>query len=254
VKPQVKLAPDAMTLYHCAAVLFRATALAAVRGKGSFTVALSGGSTPRSVYSILATEPAFRGGIPWDRCFFFWGDERHVPPESAESNFRMATETMLSQLPVTSSQIFRLPGELLDAAEAACMYEKQLAAFFKLGPGEFPRFDLVLLGMGPDGHTASLFPGTDALSEERRLVVANWVGKFGSSRITMTAPVFNNSANVMFLVSGEDKAPALKSVLEGPYSPQQLPSQLIRPHNGSLVWLVDAAAAKLLQDCQLQEA
>jgi 6-phosphogluconolactonase len=254
VKPQVKLASDAVTLYHLAADSFRAAALEAVRGKGSFAVALSGGSTPRSVYSILAKEPAFRDEIPWDKCFFFWGDERHVPPESADSNFRMATETMLSKLPIASSQIFRINGEMPDASNAALEYESKLSVFFKLGSGEFPRFDFVLLGMGPDGHTASLFPGTDALNEERRSVVANWVGKFGASRITMTAPVFNNSANVMFLVSGEDKAPAFRSVHEGPYSPQELPAQLIRPHNGSLVWLVDAAAGKLLQNCQLQEA
>src|SRR5437879_2515362 len=156
----------------------------------------------------------------------------------------MARETLLSRVP--AGQVFRIKGEAPDASAAAAEYEQDLRAFFKLADGEFPRFDLVLLGMGPDGHTASLFPGTKALHEQQRLAVSNWVGKFFTDRITLTPPVLNNAARVMFLVQGDDKAPALKAVLEGPFEPEQLPAQLIRPTQGKLLWLVDATAANLL--------
>src|SRR5437879_382202 len=156
----------------------------------------------------------------------------------------MARETLLSRVP--AGQVFRIKGEAPDASAAAAEYEQDLRAFFKLADGEFPRFDLVLLGMGPDGHTASLFPGTKALRERQRLVVSNWVGKFFTDRITLTPPVLNNAARVMFLVNGEDKALALKGVLEGPFEPEQLPAQLIQPQNGRLLWLVDAAAGSML--------
>ena len=143
----------------------------AVRANGRFTVALSGGSTPKTLYSLLATKP----DIPWDKIYFFWGDERHVPPDHPESNYRMANEALLSKVPVRAENIFRIHAEEKDAAAAALQYEQTLKDFFHLSPGEFPRFDLILLGMGPDGHTASLFPGTAALNETQRLVVANWV-------------------------------------------------------------------------------
>lgn len=213
----------------------------AVAARGRFTIALSGGSTPKSLFNLLATNA--RTTLPWDRMFFFWGDERHVPPTDAESNYRMADEAMLSKIPVAAGNVFRIATENPDAAAAADAYEQTLRRFFQLGPGEFPRFDLILLGMGPDGHTASLFPGTAALQEKSRLVVANWVEKLKASRITLTLPVLNAARCVAFLVSGTDKADALKAVLEGDAPGEQYPSKLVKPTDGKLIWLVDRAAA-----------
>jgi 6-phosphogluconolactonase len=178
--------------------------------------------------------------------FFFWGDERHVPPTDPESNYRMAEETLLSKIPVTPANVFRIPAEIPDAAAAAEAYEQTLRKFFALEPGQFPRFDLILLGMGPDGHTASLFPGTAALQEKSRQVVANWVEKFKTNRITLTLPVLNAARSVAFLVSGTDKALALKAVLEGDAPGEQYPSKLVRPADGQLIWFVDRAAASEL--------
>lgn len=216
----------------------------AVAARGRFTVALSGGSTPRSLFTLLATNA--RSTLPWDHMFFFWGDERHVPPTDAESNYRMAEEAMLSKIPVAAGNVFRIPAENSDAAAAAEAYEQTLRKFFALEPGAFPHFDLILLGMGPDGHTASLFPGTAALQEKSRLVVANWVDKFKTSRITLTLPVLNAARSVAFLVSGTDKAEALRAVLEGDAAGESYPSKLVRPSDGKLIWLVDRAAASAL--------
>ncbi len=213
----------------------------AVAARGRFTIALSGGSTPKSLFNLLATNA--RSTLPWDRMFFFWGDERHVPPTDPDSNYRMADEAMLSKIPVAAGNVFRIVAENPDAAAAAEAYEQTLRKFFQLGPGEFPRFDLILLGIGPDGHTASLFPGTAALQEKSRLVVANWVEKLKTSRITLTLPVLNAGRCVAFLVSGTDKADALKAVLEGDAPGEQYPSKLVKPSDGKLIWLVDRAAA-----------
>jgi 6-phosphogluconolactonase len=218
----------------------------AAQASGSFSVALSGGSTPRGLYALLAGDEALRGAVPWSKTHIFWGDERHVPPENSESNFRMVTEKLLSKVSIPPGNVHRILGEEPDAGRAAAAYEEELRRHFRLGPGELPRFDLVLLGLGPEAHTASLFPGTPALDETTRLAVPTWVGKLDSERITLTAPVFNAAANVLFLVAGDDKALALKAVLEGPFEPHQLPAQLIRLSSGRLAFLVDAAAARLL--------
>lgn len=212
-----------------------------VAARGRFTIALSGGSTPKGLFNLLATNA--RSVLPWDRMFFFWGDERHVPPTDPDSNYRMAEEAMLSKIPVAAGNVFRVPAENPDAAAAAEAYEQTLRKFFHLEPGQLPRFDLILLGMGPDGHTASLFPGTAALQEKSRLVVANWVDKLKTSRLTFTLPVLNAARCVAFLVSGTDKADALKAVLEGDAPGEQYPSKLVRPTDGKLIWLVDRAAA-----------
>ena len=217
----------------------------AVAASGRFTIALSGGSTPRSLNVLLATNA--RTSLPWDRTFFFWGDERHVPPTDSESNYRMAEETLLSKVPVPRANVFRILAENADAAAAALGYEETLRKFFALQPGEFPRFDLILLGVGPDGHTASLFPGTAALREKSRLVVANWVEKFKTDRITLTLPVLNAARCVVFLVSGTEKAAALHEVLETDAPGEQFPSKLVRPTDGQLIWLVDRAAASGLK-------
>jgi 6-phosphogluconolactonase len=217
----------------------------AVAERGRFTITLSGGSTPRSLYTLLATNA--RTSLPWDRTFFFWGDERHVPPSDPDSNYRMAEETLLSKIPVAATNVFRIPAENPDAAAAAKAYELTLRKFFALQPGEFPKFDLILLGMGPDGHTASLFPETAALQEKSRLVVANWIEKFKTSRITLTLPVLNAARCVAFLVSGTEKATALRAVLESDAPGEQCPSKLVRPTDGKLIWFADRAAASGLK-------
>lgn len=218
----------------------------AVAARGRFTIALSGGSTPRSLYNLLATNA--RTVLPWDKMFFFWGDERHVPPTDPESNYRMTDEAMLSKVPVPPGNVFRIPGENPDAAAVADEYEKTLRKFFKLESGAMPRFDLILLGLGPDGHTASLFPGTAALKEKSRLVVANWVEKLKTHRLSLTLPVLNAGRCVAFLVSGTDKASVLKTVLEEDAPGEQYPAKLVHPSDGNLVWLLDRAAASSLSN------
>lgn len=181
----------------------------------------------------------------WSRVFLFFGDERHVPPDDPESNFRMVKESLLTNVPIPPENVFRVKTENPDAAAAALEYEGELRKFFEVKPSEFPRFDLILLGMGPDGHTASLFPGSDALSEQTRLVVANWVAKFNTHRITFTFPVLNRAGEVMFMASGADKADMLHRVLEVK-TPPSLPAQNVQPSDGKLLWMIDEAAASKL--------
>lgn len=238
----VRISPDPPALFRAAAEEFSAQATAAVRARGRFTVALSGGSTPKSLYSLLATNTS----LPWDKTYFFFGDERHVPPDSPESNYRMAREALLSKIPIPPENVFRVPAENPDANQAAEAYEQTLKKFFNPPAGSFPRFDLILLGLGPDGHTASLFPGTRALQERSRWVVANWVEKFKADRITLTLLILNNAAVVMFLASGADKADTLKEVLQGKQPGELIPSKLVRPSDGKLIWMVDQAAAAQL--------
>jgi len=240
--PDLRISPDPATLFRAAADEFAGKALAAVRARGRFTLALAGGSTPKSLYSLLATN----GSLPWEKTFFFFGDERHVPPDDPESNSRMAREALLSKIPVPAENVFRVPAENPDASQAAAAYEQTLREFFRPAAGAFPRFDLILLGLGPDGHTASLFPGSKALQEKSRWVVANWVEKFKTDRITLTLPVLNNAAVVVFLVSGSDKVSALAEVLQGNQPGDLFPSKLVRPSDGDLIWMVDQAAAAQL--------
>jgi len=244
---EVRILPDGKAIAARAAQIFVDSANASVKERGIFIVALAGGSTPKALYGLLAAEP-FRLQLPWDKIGFFFGDERHVPPDHQDSNFRMASEAMLSKTTIAPSQVHRIQAENPDAEQAAQQYESELRNSFHLSPGQRPRFDLVLLGMGNEGHTLSLFPGTKALQDNGRLVMRNWVGKVCADRITMTAPVVNNAALVLFAITGADKAPALKAVLEGPYEPEQLPAQLIAPENGKLLYLVDAAAGSMLQN------
>jgi len=213
----------------------------AVAERGRFTIALSGGSTPRSLYNLLATNA--RTSLPWEQLCFFWSDERHVPPTDPDSNYRMANEAMLSKVPVPAGNVFRFPTENPDAEAAAKEYESTLRKFFQLKPGELPQFDLILLGLGPDGHTASLFPGTGGLQEKSRLVIANWVEKLKTHRLTFTLPVLNAARSVAFLVSGTDKAPVLHAVLEEKVPGEQYPAKLVQPTDGKLIWFLDRAAA-----------
>jgi 6-phosphogluconolactonase len=239
---EIRILNSLADLSQAAAPEFVALAVEAVRNKGRFCVALCGGSTPRGLYTLLADQP--QHSLPWEKIFFFWGDERHVPPDHPDSNYRMAFEALLSKISIPSENVFRVQAEEKDADNAARKYEQTLTPFFQLQPGEFPRFDLILLGMGPDGHTASLFPGTRALHEKTRLVVANWVDKLNVYRITMTLPVLNNSAYVLFLVSGRDKAKVLRDVLES--QTEEMPASLVHPTNGRLVWMVDREASSAL--------
>jgi 6-phosphogluconolactonase len=216
----------------------------AIAEHGRFTLALSGGSTPKILYASLVD-----ADLDWSRVHLFFGDERCVPPDDEQSNYRMAREALISKIDIPAANVHRIQAELASVDEAVMQYQSDLRAFFGLKePSELPRFDLVLLGLGPDGHTASLFPGTTALDEEERLVAAPWVSRLGTHRITLTARVINHAACVMFLVAGADKAETLKAVLEGPPRPRELPSQMIQPTEGELLWFVDRAAGKSLAD------
>lgn len=252
----LRAAPDDAALYHDAAEEFTRLAGAAVERAGTCSIALAGGSTPRLLYRLLtdrdapfkARLPWDRAHLPWDRIHFFWGDERLVPPDHPDSNYRMVREAMLDPASVPPANIHRIRGEAPDAAAAAAEYEEELRRFFKPAPDGRPRFDLVLLGMGADGHTASLFPGTPAIDEQARWVVATRRPQDALDRITLTVPVINNAAHVIFLVAGAAKAAMLKEVIEGNAPPQRLPSRAIRPVDGTLLWLVDQEAAARLRD------
>jgi len=225
-------------LFPAAAAEFARLAHTAIRTSGRFTVALSGGSTPKNLFKLLAGLPA--QDISWKQVYFFFGDERHVPPDDPESNFRMANETLLSKIPARPENVFRIHAEQ-DAETAAKDYEEQLVKFFNLQSGQFPRFDLIMLGLGPDGHTASLFPGSKGLSEMHRLVIANWVEKFNAFRITFTYLVLDHAACVMFMATGADKADAVRRVIED--KKQGPPAGRVSPIEGRLLWFLDRDAA-----------
>jgi 6-phosphogluconolactonase len=243
---EIRILADGGAIAKRAAQEFVQAGASAVREKKAFNVALAGGSTPKALYGLLVSDPALCSQVPWDKIHLFFGDERHVPPDHPDSNFRMATEAMISKSPLKPEQVSRIKGEYPDTEQAALEYEKALREYFKLKDGDYPRFDLVLAGMGNEGHALSLFPGTKALHADGRIVVRNWIGKLYSERITLTAAAASHSAEIIFMVTGADKAPALKAVLEGPFEPEQLPAQALQPKNGKLLWLVDAAAGSML--------
>ena len=228
---------DPAALAETAANLIIEAASEAVRERGRFMLCLAGGETPRKTYERLAlAEVSTR--IRWDRTWAFFGDERSVPPDHAESNYRMASETLLSHVPIPPAQILRMRGEDPDADNAAAAYAATLTEVFRTRRGELPRFDLVLLGLGVDGHTASLFPGSPVLREVFRTVAAAQIPQ----RITLTFPVLNAAARVIFLVAGAEKAKIVKSVLS---DQAMVPAGMIRPTDGELIWLADRAAAAL---------
>jgi 6-phosphogluconolactonase len=229
-------------LARAAAIQLLELSQAAVAERGVFTLALSGGSTPKKLYTLLAKDPAF-AAFPWAQTQLFFGDERHVPPDDAESNFRMVKESLLSSGLVPAANVHRVFAELESAAQAAAEYETEIRRDFTGGAllDGVPRFDVVLLGMGPDGHTASLFPGSAALDEITRWVAANWVEKFKTDRITFTFPVLNAARAVLLLVAGADKAPMIRQVLgdaRGTY-----PVERVQLRDGVKVWMLDHAAA-----------
>jgi 6-phosphogluconolactonase len=247
---EVRIFADPPELMRATADEIAQAARRAVDERGRFSWALAGGSTPRDLYRLLAGVP-YRERLPWNAIHFFWGDERHVPPDHPDSNFRMAREALLDAVPVPADNIHRVPAEDPDAQRAAAEYESTLRAFFNLEAGEWPRFDLILLGLGKDGHTASLFPGGDAVHERERLVVAPWVEAQKTFRITLTPPVLNHARRAMFLVSGDEKAEALHAVLEGAREPERYPAQIVE---GDRLWMVDRSAARRLKAGEMKAA
>jgi 6-phosphogluconolactonase len=239
----LKVFPDRDGFISGAADFITELILEAVAANGRFTIALAGGGTPRPVYAHLGTAD-YAQRIPWDKVHIFFGDERCVPPDDSRSNFRMAREALLDQVPLPAGNIYRIHGED-DPAQAALAYGQEIQRFFRTATP--PDFDLICLGMGDNGHTASLFPGTAALREQTRWVVPQYVEVMATWRVTFTTALINAARNVAFLVEGEGKTEMLWRVLEGPYDPDVLPSQLIQPRNGRLHWLVDAAAGAKVQ-------
>ena len=239
----IKIFPNIEELNEFAARKFAEIAADSIKARGRFSVALSGGSTPKALHTLL-TSDKFKSEIDWQDIFFFFGDERNVLPTDAESNFRMAKETLFTPLNIREDKIFRWQTELMDAKAIVENYRLKLRNFFELTEENMPRFDLIFLGMGDDGHTASLFPGTEALRETEKIVTSNFVEKLSTIRLTLTYPVLNNARNIMFLVKGAEKAETLKQVLEGDLQPEKYPSQAVKPIDGELYWLVaeDAAA------------
>jgi len=219
-------------------------AAASVEAQGSFSVALSGGSTPKRLYQLLASEE-WRNKVPWENTHVFFGDERRVPHSDPQSNYRMARETLLDHVPVPADQIYPMDGTGLIKATMRD-YENKLYRYFRHGKREFPRFDLFLLGMGSDGHIASIFPGTRAVSDLSATVLVYEVPQLGVERITLTVPVINNSKNILFMVTGENKAGALAHVMNEEVHPSRYPAEAVAPDDGTLIWLVDEAAASLL--------
>jgi 6-phosphogluconolactonase len=242
MKPEIVVLPDSDTLAHKAARRFAELAVEAVDSRGRFSVALSGGSTPRVLYRLLAEEP-HRGQIPWKGVHLFWGDERCVPPDDPGSSFRAADEAFISRVPLPWDNVHRVRGELAPEV-AARAYANALTDFFC---GPHARLDLVLLGLGEDGHTASLFPGSDALQETTRLaaaVEAHYEDR-PADRVTLTLPAINTARHILFLVTGSDKARIVRAVLEG--DQRSYPARQVYPTAGELTWLLDAAAASSLQ-------
>jgi 6-phosphogluconolactonase len=236
IAPEIRVVRDGDAIAREAADRIVEQSREAITFQDSFSIALSGGSTPKVLFSLLASDE-YRGAVDWAKWQVYFGDERCVPPDSTDSNYRMAKETLLDHAPIAPANVHRIRGEI-DPEAAAKEYGQLLEANFA-GAG----LDLTLLGVGPDGHTASLFPGSAALHETKHRCVANWVEKLNTWRITMSAPFINRSRQVMILVSGASKAQRLQEVLEGPRNPERLPIQLINPEGGRLTWLLDVAAA-----------
>jgi 6-phosphogluconolactonase len=241
IKPEIVICQDADELSRKAAAQFIEIASDAITRSGRFAVALSGGSTPKALYSLLASSE-YRDRADWQRVHLFWGDERCVPPDRSESNFRMVEEALLRNISIPEQNIHRMAGEK-EPSSAAADYERELRDFFELGPGQRPRFDLVLLGLGEDGHTASLFPGSAALNEHQRLVAAPYVEKLKAHRLTLTLPVINDAAQVTFLVAGSGKSAIVQQILNGTTGDAELPAARIRPLQGGLTWLITQDAA-----------
>ncbi len=244
----VQIYPNMDALARSAAELFISLANTVIEKRNLFSIALSGGSTPQSLYALLASA-AYRKQVDWSKVQVFWGDERYVPADHPDSNYLKAQQTLLSKIPIPTENIHRVPTELTPPERAAEAYEEELLAYFSACPDEQERnqasFDLVLLGMGDDGHTASLFPGSPAIREQTRWVAAQYVDKLAAWQITLTPAILNRASNILFIISGSDKSTTLQRVVYGSYQPERYPAQIIQPTDGNLVWMVDEDAAML---------
>jgi 6-phosphogluconolactonase len=241
--PKIVVLNEPQELFVHAAEEIAHVAGEAVCTHGEFRISLSGGSTPAATFELLATR--FQYSVDWKEVQFFWGDERCVPPDNKESNYGMADRTLLSKIELRPEQVHRMRGEL-PPEEGALDYEENLRRSFSIGADELPRFDLVLLGLGDNRHTASLFPGSPEIHETKRMVVAVDVDAEPRQRLSFTPPVINHAQRVMFLVAGRNKAEAVRDVIEGPRNPDKFPAQIVAPNDGELLWFLDAAAASLL--------
>jgi len=242
---EVVIADDLGSLNAKAAEFVVRSIIGRAKVRDRVAIALSGGTTPKGVYELLASED-FRCRIPWNQVHLFWGDERCVPPEDPESNYFLAYKTLISRVPIPTENVHRMPGEKADSEKAADEYEQTLRVFFRSSPGEWPAFDLVLLGIGADGHTASLFPGASVLQEKKRWVAAPYVEKLKSYRLTLTIPVFNHARQVIFFVAGEEKASIMKELFIADHAETRFPAGLIRPRHGKRVFFLDRPAARLI--------
>ena len=241
---QISIYPDINTLSHEAAQFIVRLANEAIVTRGRFTIALSGGSTPKLLYSLLGDEP-YRSQIDWTQVDIFWSDERCVPSDDTDSNYLLAQQVLLSKIPVPAGQVHRMPADQPDRDAASRAYSEEIQRTF--GTNGIPNFDLIQLGMGPEGHTASLFPHQESLHEQQRLVMPVVVPKPPPPRLTFTPPLLNAARYILFLVAGADKADALQAVLEGEYQPDEYPAQIVRPDNGEVIWMLDNAAASKLK-------
>ena len=239
---KLMVAPDFPSLIEANAEMIVNAAQDAIAQRGRFTIALSGGSTPKPLYELMATEP-WRNRVDWSKTHFFWGDERYVPPTDKQSNFKMANDAWISKVPVPAENVYRIPTQPETPEDAAQDYEDEIRKLL----GSRPQIDFNLLGVGTNGHTASLFPGRPTLHVRDRLVIADDIPEVKMWRITFTFPFINDSRLIVFLVSGKDKASVMQEVLRGARDPERLPSQLIHPNGGQLVWLADEAAAELVR-------
>jgi 6-phosphogluconolactonase len=242
MKPDLRIFPNSEELSRAAAEAFVLFANNTITKHDRFAVALAGGNTPQAIYQLLATE--YREQIPWPKVHLFWGDERYVPMNDPNSNYRMVREALLDHISITAKNVHRMPTEFIQPDEAARRYEQTLRDFFG---NSSPRFDLIMLGLGKDAHCASLFPGSSVLQERERFVAVAESPQPPKARLTLTFPVINQAAKVYFFVVGEDKAPALQSTLAGPLDLQKFPAQAVQPAGGQVIWWVDEKAASLLK-------
>jgi len=247
----VLVSRDMESAYALAASTIVQLADDAVRARGKFTIALSGGSTPKRLFELLAS-PAWQSKVPWTKTEFFFGDERYVPPTDSSSNFHMVQQAMLSRVPVPPDRVHRVLTEKKDPAEAAQLYEQEIRRVVPATSQDMPSFDLNLLGLGTNGHTASLFPYQPALHEKKKLVVAEYIEEVKMTRVTMTAPLINASHNIVFLAMGAEKAVVVRDVVSGVFDPERLPAQLVRPSEGKLTWILEPASAAKLPDAILK--
>jgi 6-phosphogluconolactonase len=241
----IKIFDDRNALNAAAAGLWQCTANDAIRARGRFSVALSGGSTPKPLYELLA-QPPWKESLPWSKTHVFWGDERNLPADAPDSNFRMVNQALLSKIKIPAENIHRVRTELKAPEKVAADYERTLREFFPGAASDWPQIDLNLLGLGENGHTASLFPHTPVLHDDKHWVAGLYIEEVKMERITMTTPAINHSRNIVFLVSGASKAQVVHDILHGPRDPERLPAQLIQAEAGSVIWLLDRPAAGLL--------